>query len=188
MFHGHLDYFQKPPLGGRPNTKPGDHGTPNAHNRWFILFYHVWGPAWIEIHWNSIWLRVRSHMTSHYTWGSVTTLHDFGGGCWDNLWTLSFGLSQFHGHSSWFICEVALSVDLDLIWIALDKVETSHGYILMVHVNKHTFLNNVMFTFIFVVDIVNKGGPHSCLVKTIGRTYVSSLEINRHALPIIITK
>ena len=79
MFHGHLDYFQKPPLGGRPNTKPGDHGTPNAHNHWFILFYHVWGPAWIEIHWNSIWLRARSHMTSHYTWGSVTTLHDFGG-------------------------------------------------------------------------------------------------------------
>jgi hypothetical protein len=25
--------FQKPPLGGRPNTKPGDHGTPNVHNR-----------------------------------------------------------------------------------------------------------------------------------------------------------
>jgi hypothetical protein len=33
MFHGHLDYFQKPSLGGRPNTKPGDNGTPNAHNR-----------------------------------------------------------------------------------------------------------------------------------------------------------
>ena len=32
------DYFQKPPFGGRPNTKPEDHGTPNAHNR---LFYHV---------------------------------------------------------------------------------------------------------------------------------------------------
>ena len=30
-YHGHLDYFQKPPLGGRPNTKLGDHGTPNAH-------------------------------------------------------------------------------------------------------------------------------------------------------------
>ena len=79
MFHGYLDYFQKPLLGGRSNTKPGDHGTPNAHNRWFILFYHVWGPAWIEIHWNSIWLRAQSHMTSHYTWGSVTTLHGFGG-------------------------------------------------------------------------------------------------------------
>ena len=95
MFHGHLDYFQKPPLGGRPNTKPGDHGTPNAHNRWFILFYHVWGPAWIEIHWNSIWLRVRSHMASHYTWGSVTTLHDFGGVSGPG--PLSFGLSQSHG-------------------------------------------------------------------------------------------
>jgi hypothetical protein len=29
--------------------------------------------------------------------------------CWDGLWTLSFGLSQFHGHSSWLMCEVALS-------------------------------------------------------------------------------
>ena len=65
-----------PPLGGRPNTKPGDHDTPNAHNRSFILSYHVWWPAWIQIHWNTIWLRLRSHMTSHHTWGSVTTPHD----------------------------------------------------------------------------------------------------------------
>ena len=79
IFHGHLDYFQKPLLGDRPDTKLGDHGIPNAHNRCFILFYHVRGPTWIEIHWNGIWLRVRSHMTSHYTWGSVTTLHDVGG-------------------------------------------------------------------------------------------------------------
>jgi hypothetical protein len=34
----HFDFFQKPPLGGRPKTKLGDHGTPNAHNRWLILF------------------------------------------------------------------------------------------------------------------------------------------------------
>ena len=27
------------------NTKPGDHGTLNAHNHWFILFYHARGPA-----------------------------------------------------------------------------------------------------------------------------------------------
>ena len=27
---------------------------------------------------------------------------------WDGLWTLSFGLSQFHGHGSWLVCEVAL--------------------------------------------------------------------------------
>jgi hypothetical protein len=44
-----------------------------------ILFYHVWGPAWIEIHWNSVWLRAWSHVASHYNWGYVTTLHDFGG-------------------------------------------------------------------------------------------------------------
>ena len=29
----------------------------------FILFYHVRGPASIEIRWNSVWLRARSHMT-----------------------------------------------------------------------------------------------------------------------------
>jgi hypothetical protein len=98
MFHGHLDYFQNPPLGGRSNTKPADHGTPNAHNRWSILFYHVWRPAWIEIHWNSIWSRARSHMTSHYTWGSVTTIHDFGGilrpAFGHSRWTLTISWSR----------------------------------------------------------------------------------------------
>ena len=41
-----LGLFQKPPLGGMPNTKLGNHGTPNAHNCCFVPFYHVWGPAW----------------------------------------------------------------------------------------------------------------------------------------------
>ena len=41
--------------------------------------YHVFGPTWITIQWNSIWSRAQSHMTSYYTWGSITTLHDFGG-------------------------------------------------------------------------------------------------------------
>ena len=77
MFHNHLDYFRKPLLGGRPNTKLGDHGTLNAHNCWFILFYHVWGPACIKtlieiaFGWGSghIWLCT--------TLEDVTTLHDF---------------------------------------------------------------------------------------------------------------
>ena len=30
---------------------------------------------------------------------------------WDGLWTPSFGLSQFHGHGSWLVCEVALGCD-----------------------------------------------------------------------------
>ena len=37
VIHGHLDCFQKPTRGGRPNTKPGDHGTLNTHNHWFIM-------------------------------------------------------------------------------------------------------------------------------------------------------
>ena len=31
---------------------------------------------------------------------------------WDILWTLSFGLSQFPGHGSWLVCDVALSLML----------------------------------------------------------------------------
>ena len=93
-------YCQNPPLGGRPNTEPEDHGISKSHNHWFILFYHVQGPAWIESHWNSIWLRARSHMASHYTWGFVTTLHDVGDVLGRPLDTF-FGHSQFHGHGSW---------------------------------------------------------------------------------------
>ena len=104
--HGYLDYFPKPPLGGRPNTKPVDCGTQNVHNCWFILYYHVWGPTWIEIHWNSIWLRVWLHMASHYTWGSVTTLHDFGGVLGRPLDTLLWALTNSW---SWLLAhEVAL--------------------------------------------------------------------------------
>ena len=80
MFHGHLEYFHKPPLGGRRKTKPPwDHGSPNSYYHWFILVYHVWGPAWTNIHCNSIRWRARSRMTSHYTRGSVTTPDDLGG-------------------------------------------------------------------------------------------------------------
>jgi hypothetical protein len=64
---------------GLTQNRETKNGTPNAHNRWFILCYYVWGPAWTNIHWNSIWLRARSHMTSHCTWGPVTTLEEFGG-------------------------------------------------------------------------------------------------------------
>ena len=34
---------------------------------------------------------------------------------WDGLGTLSFGLSQSHGHGSWLVCEVALNL-LSLVW------------------------------------------------------------------------
>jgi hypothetical protein len=38
MYHGHLDYFHKPSLGGRPNTKPRDHSTPNTP---ILLIYSI---------------------------------------------------------------------------------------------------------------------------------------------------
>ena len=94
----------KPPLGSRPNTKPGDHGTLNAHNCWCILFYHGWGPKWIEIHWNSIWLRDRSHI---YDFTLRLRVCDHTTWIWKWLGT-AFGLPQFHGHSSWLVCEMAL--------------------------------------------------------------------------------
>ena len=50
----------------------------------------------------------QSHMAAHYTWGSMTTLHDFGDVLGHPLDTL-FGISQIHGHGSWLVCEVALS-------------------------------------------------------------------------------
>ena len=39
MFHGHLDCFQKPPLGGTPNTKPGDHALRTVTT--LGLFYSI---------------------------------------------------------------------------------------------------------------------------------------------------
>ena len=73
------------------------------------LFYFIMCETRMnEIHWYSIWLKAQSHMASptlegprpHYMILDVS---------WDNLWTLSFGLSRFHGHGSWLVCEVALS-------------------------------------------------------------------------------
>ena len=99
VFHGHSNYFQKPPLGGRPNKKPGDHGTPNAHDRWFVLYYHVWRPTWIKIHWNSIWLRashIRLHTTLEHPWPHYMISEV----CWDGglldtfFWALTISWSQ----------------------------------------------------------------------------------------------
>ena len=45
----------------------------------------------------------------------MTTLHDFGGGletAFGHLLFLGSGLSQVHGHGSWLMCEVALTIYL----------------------------------------------------------------------------
>jgi hypothetical protein len=79
MFQDDLDYFQKTPLGGKASHRTGRPWHSELTTTDLLYFIMCEDPAWIEIHWNSIWLRARSRMTSHYTWGSVTTLHDFGG-------------------------------------------------------------------------------------------------------------
>ena len=112
MFYAHLDYFHKLPLGGRPSTKPGDHGNVNVHNHECTLFECVWVPAWIEIHWNSIWLRAQSHI---YGFTVDLRVRDHTTWFWRWLGTaafghsLSFGLSQFHGHGCWLVCEGGLT-------------------------------------------------------------------------------
>jgi len=104
MFHGHLEHFRKPPLEGGPDTKPEDHNTPNAHNRGFIFIIICEDPHEI-----GIWLRpchIWLQTTLKGPWPYYMSLEV----CWDGLWTLSFGLSQSHGHSSWLVCKVAFSL------------------------------------------------------------------------------
>ena len=54
-------------------------------------------------------------MTSHYTRSSMTTLHGFGGVLGRPLDTF-LGLSQFHGHGSWLVCEEAAPRLTIIIW------------------------------------------------------------------------
>ena len=59
----------------------------------FIEIAFSWGPG-------HTWL----HTTLEDPWPRYMIL----GVSRDGMWTLSFGLLQFHGHGSWLMCEVAL--------------------------------------------------------------------------------
>ena len=74
------------------------------------------------LYWNSMWCRARSHMTSHYTWGSMTTIDAFGGALGQPLDTTFFWLSQFHGHGFQLACEVALIAYTSRRRIVLSKI------------------------------------------------------------------
>ena len=70
----------------------------------------------------------------HLVGGPVTygfTLHMSLKVCWDSLSTPLVGLSQFHGHGSWLVCEVALSLDFmkaaqALFYWSTDNSENIH--------------------------------------------------------------
>jgi hypothetical protein len=70
----------------------------------FIMCEDLYEVTFIEIAFDfglgHIWL----HTTLEDLWPHYMSLEVY----WDGLWTLSFGLSQFHGHGSWLVCEVAL--------------------------------------------------------------------------------
>jgi hypothetical protein len=75
VLHGHVDYFFKQPsLRGRPNTRTN---KPWHSEQSQPLVYHAWGPTCLNR--NSLDQHLVESPITHYTWGSVTTLHDFGG-------------------------------------------------------------------------------------------------------------
>ena len=156
MFHGHLDY-----LGGKSNTKLRDHGVQNAHDRWFILFYHMWGPAWIGIHSNIIWLRARHiwlHITLEGRWPHYMML-EVG---WDGLRTLSLWLSQYHGHGSWLVCEVTLSVEIadKRLWASMCHVASS---LLGGQEQWHIIMAHMLSATSFLSQILPSYPTHSCV-------------------------
>jgi hypothetical protein len=111
-----LGLFQNPPLGGRPNTKLEDHGNLNTQNRWFVPLYHMWGPTWIKLHWNSIWLRA----WSHYDFTLHLRVHDQTTWFWRCV-GMAFGHFLLGCHNLMvtalsLVCEVALTMWLPCIY------------------------------------------------------------------------
>ena len=95
VFYGHLDYFQKPPPGGRPNTKTGRLCHSKSHNQCFIMFLscvktlHEYKFIEIAFGWgsNHIWL----HTTLEGPWPHYIILEV----SWDGLYTLLLGSHNF---------------------------------------------------------------------------------------------
>jgi len=155
-----------------------------AHSCRFILFYHAWGPAWIEIHWNNICLSARSHMASHYTWGSMTALHDFGG----VYVGMAFGHFLLGSHKfmviacgscvKWPEGRWVLSGSIPwldpCIWLVCD----------LVRIKEQTYmcLKEIGLRFHILIPILRS------TLNSIGRTYVFTWEISKVTLLIAMTK
>jgi hypothetical protein len=110
MFHGHLDYFQKPPFGGRSNIETG---RPWHSKISQPLIYLILSCVRTRMNGKSLKLHlveghghIRLYTTLDDPWPHYMILEV----CWNGLWTLSFGLSQFHGRGSWLMCEVGLTL------------------------------------------------------------------------------
>ena len=107
-FHGHLDYIQSRLLevGITQNRE-----TTAIRNLTALQY-----PAWLEIHWKSIWLSSQWLHTALK--GPRPHLHDCRSALGRPLDT-SFGLPRFHAHGSWLVCfkciEIASSLSLFML-------------------------------------------------------------------------
>ena len=85
-----LGPFSKPPPGGKPNTKPRDHGTPNFTTIELLCFIMCECLARLETHGNSMELRPKYiwlHITLENPWPHYMVLEV----SWDGIWTLLLG-------------------------------------------------------------------------------------------------
>ena len=116
LIHVTWTIFKKPPLGGRPNTKP-DRKTLKLQTLTTIdlLYFNMcedpreWKLIETTFGWRHghiLWL----HTTLEDPWPHYMILEV----CRDGLWTISFGLSQFHGHGSWLVCVWSGTTPLEL--------------------------------------------------------------------------
>jgi len=91
-----------------------------------MLYYIICEePICLETHWNSIRLRVWSHMASHYSWEPVRTLHDSGGALrrpWDTFfWVLTISWS-------WLLALGVRSRALHWVPIPMPMPTHTHGF------------------------------------------------------------
>ena len=131
--------FKNHIFGGGLNTKSRDQCSQP-------LIYSILacgGQAWIDIHCNGIWLRAQSHMISHYTWGSMSTLHDVGGGLG---WPLK---PSFWGSHNFMVTAFGSCVKTCWVWFevlsfifGLSPLQTRFGLtgVLVGHDTKSLFL------------------------------------------------
>ena len=93
MFRGHLDCFQKNHL-----LEVGQKQNQEIMALWTLttvdLFCFIMCENLYEIHWNSIWLRSRSHMASHYMILEMC----LGRPLYTFLWALTISWSRLLAH------------------------------------------------------------------------------------------
>ena len=113
MFQGHLECYQKPPLGGRPSTKNG--GRPWHFDCSQLLSYSILSCRRTCMNRNPLNQHLVHDFTVHLRVRDRTTwiLEVY----WDNLYSLPFGLSQSHGRGSWLVCEVTLTTEKFQAWV-----------------------------------------------------------------------